>query len=71
MKLNSFCKAKEAVKWMKREVIKQERISVNCISDRGLISRTQRQLFLKMNFSMEKLRSGKQLNTIPQKCLLA
>jgi len=39
IKLKSFCTAKEITNKMKRQAIKWQKISVNLVSDKGLISK--------------------------------
>ena len=44
MKLNSFCKAKETIKKMKRPPSEWEKIFANESTDKGLISKIYKQL---------------------------
>ena len=44
MKLKSFCTAKETINKMKRQPSEQEEVFVNEATDKGLISKIQKQL---------------------------
>ena len=73
MKLKSFCTAKEAIHKAKRQPTEREKIFANDMSDKGLISKIQKQFIqlninkqtnkepnLKMGRSPEKISSAKE-----------
>ena len=53
IKLKSFCTAKETINKMKRQPTEWERIFANDITDKGLISKIQKQL-IQLNIKKKK-----------------